>query len=462
MQLRGRWCRHGSTLHRLDGTTGTVGQEKVHYSWNAYTDTLTATGPRGALFKVVVTNPATGAYTVTLVDNVLQAQGPNDENDATAALTYTITDADGSSATGTLNITFNDDAPTATAEASRKVAEGAMVTGTFDFAAGADGATVTHVNGKPLLFGYDGYSQAIDIGDGSIRVKADGSYRFTADDPVIGTGAASAIFTVTDRDGDTATAGVSFVITDDNVPTGGTTVAAVDDDGLTGGNPASVTGDLAVPNSDGDYNEATFGGTLAFSFGGDGAGTVELCVDGWGDRNGGPGEGPLQLERALQRADGDGAARGAVHGRGDEPGERRLRGDAGRQCAAGAGPEARERRHGGVDLHDHGRGRLEHDRHPQHHLRRRRSDHIRHPGCDSAKCERYDFQRHLESGLRRGWDRNIQCDHVDAGLRSGGLRLPTDCAGWRDVAGRNDRFQGRRLRNLRDDAPIHILLLLLL
>src|SRR3546814_4501232 len=47
-------------------------------------------------------------------------------------------------------------------------------------------------------------------------------------------------FTVTDGDGDTASAGFSFQIDDANAPTGGTASAAVDDDGLAGGNPASV------------------------------------------------------------------------------------------------------------------------------------------------------------------------------------------------------------------------------
>ncbi|WP_245266765.1 DUF5801 repeats-in-toxin domain-containing protein [Mesorhizobium sp. LNHC252B00] len=103
---------NGFSFATLDGTGGTVGQESVTYSWDVATDTLTATGPRGDLFTVHVTDPATGAYTVTLLDNVLQAQGPNDENNATVDLGYVITDADGSTAPGTLTITFNDDAPT--------------------------------------------------------------------------------------------------------------------------------------------------------------------------------------------------------------------------------------------------------------------------------------------------------------------------------------------------------------
>ena len=61
-----------------------------------------------------ITNAATGAYTVTLLDNVLHATG-NDENDATAALQYSITDADGSTVNGTLTVSFDDDAPTAIA-----------------------------------------------------------------------------------------------------------------------------------------------------------------------------------------------------------------------------------------------------------------------------------------------------------------------------------------------------------
>ena len=100
----------------MNGLTAAIGLETVTYGWNGGTDTLTATitgGPRDStnLFTVVL-NPSTGAYTVTLLDNVLHAGGPNNEaTDATAALTYRVTDADGSSATSTLTITFDDDAP---------------------------------------------------------------------------------------------------------------------------------------------------------------------------------------------------------------------------------------------------------------------------------------------------------------------------------------------------------------
>ncbi|MGY4109730.1 VCBS domain-containing protein, partial [Aeromonas encheleia] len=87
-----------------------------------------------------------------------------------------------------------------------------------------------------------GYSQVVDVGNGVLKVKADGSYSYTADASVDNTNPVTdnLTFTVTDGDGDAVTKAASFNITDANVPTGGSTTAAVDDDGLTGGNPAST------------------------------------------------------------------------------------------------------------------------------------------------------------------------------------------------------------------------------
>src|SRR3546814_19711835 len=71
---------------------------------------------------VEITDPATGAYKVTLLDNVLHAGGPNDEGtDATATIAYSITDADGSTVPGnSLTITFDGDAPTLAAKIGRE------------------------------------------------------------------------------------------------------------------------------------------------------------------------------------------------------------------------------------------------------------------------------------------------------------------------------------------------------
>ncbi|MBB6412996.1 DUF5801 repeats-in-toxin domain-containing protein, partial [Mesorhizobium sangaii] len=230
----------------------------------------------GNTLTVTAYDAATGqvSYTYTLLDNEAHpaVQGTNSlfEN-----FTVTLTDQDAQSVNGTLSVNIVDDVPTATTEASQNVLEGATITGTLDFVAGADGATVTHIGATALVFGGDGYSQAIDIGDGFIKVKADGSYSFTANSPVIGAGAASATYTVTDGDGDKATAGISFAVTDANHPTTGTAAAAVDDDGVAGGNAASTAGDIdanagEVPLS---ASEATYNGTLGGSVGGDGAGS---------------------------------------------------------------------------------------------------------------------------------------------------------------------------------------------
>ena len=150
-----------------------MGQETVTYSWTAASSTLTATTvggtrPGTALFTVQVTNAATGAYTVTLLDNVLHAVGPNDENDATTALQYSITDADGSTVNGTLTVTFDDDAPTATANPPVQLDDDALggnpgtpaggdvdpdtanTTGMLAHSYGADGAGTTLLTGAGL------------------------------------------------------------------------------------------------------------------------------------------------------------------------------------------------------------------------------------------------------------------------------------------------------------------------
>ena len=136
-----------------------------------------------------MTDPATGAYKVTLLDNVLHAGGPNQENatDPTTSLNYTITDADGSFVTGTLTITFDDDAPTAISpvhasltnklSASVTVAldgdsqidnnVGADGPGTLTFVNIIDGEPLTDVNGIPLTSGGDPILLFV-TGDGTV------------------------------------------------------------------------------------------------------------------------------------------------------------------------------------------------------------------------------------------------------------------------------------------------------
>jgi len=128
------------------GGTAVVGQETVEYHWSEDTDTGTLTARISGdssrtdtdLFKVEV-NSTTGAYTVTLLNNVLHAVGDNDETSAPpVALTYTITDSDNSTAHGTLDITFNDDTPTLAASDLAIPNIAGHYTEAYDFHVGAD------------------------------------------------------------------------------------------------------------------------------------------------------------------------------------------------------------------------------------------------------------------------------------------------------------------------------------
>ncbi|MFZ3154605.1 retention module-containing protein, partial [Pseudomonas sp.] len=101
----------------MDGLGATLGAESIVYSWDAATNTLSAIADdeRGVIFQVVV-NPISGAYTVTLLQNVLHEsldgqEGDDTENDALATLTYTVTDSNGSAVNGVLRVIFDDDMP---------------------------------------------------------------------------------------------------------------------------------------------------------------------------------------------------------------------------------------------------------------------------------------------------------------------------------------------------------------
>lgn len=226
-------------------------------------------------------------YTVTLSQPVKHAVAGTEDLVTLSGVTIAVTDADGDTTSGAFAVTVRDDVPTALNEAGGTLAEGATVTGTFDFVAGADSAKVTAVNGTALVFGADGFSQAISLLNGagtvvvgSITVKADGTYSLTAANPLTNPVDAVGTFTVTDRDGDSATANIAFTVTDANAPTGGAAAAAVDDDGLAGGNPASTINDLDANAGDAptDTSERTFTGTLVFTAGGDMPATVAFAA----------------------------------------------------------------------------------------------------------------------------------------------------------------------------------------
>ncbi|MEE1892252.1 retention module-containing protein [Pseudomonas otitidis] len=87
-----------------------LGSESVTSTWDATTNTLTISSARGALMTVVLTDPATGAYTVNLLQPLMHPQGGTEDN-ITLNVGYTVTDGDGDSANGSLAVVINDDSP---------------------------------------------------------------------------------------------------------------------------------------------------------------------------------------------------------------------------------------------------------------------------------------------------------------------------------------------------------------
>ena len=129
--------------------------------------TLTISQGATAVLQIQLADTISGGYTVTQLAAIDHPVAGTEDN-LQFTVGYVATDGDGDTATGSLSIDVDDDTPTAAAEASQDVPEGTTVTGTLDFAGGADGATVTHIDGTLLVFNPadEDYSQAIDIGFG--------------------------------------------------------------------------------------------------------------------------------------------------------------------------------------------------------------------------------------------------------------------------------------------------------
>ncbi|ARU88001.1 hypothetical protein B9K09_08485 [Pseudomonas sp. M30-35] len=87
-----------------------LGQEDVVSEWHANSNTLIISSSRGDLVSMVL-NPATGAYTLTLLQPVLHVEG-GAENDALLNIDFTVTDGDSDAVTKTLQVTIDDDTPT--------------------------------------------------------------------------------------------------------------------------------------------------------------------------------------------------------------------------------------------------------------------------------------------------------------------------------------------------------------
>ena len=88
-----------------------LGSEDVTSTWAAGSKTLTISSARGALITVQLTDLASGAYAVNLLQPLMHLPG-GDENDIILNIGYTVTDGDNDSATGSLVVAIDDDTPT--------------------------------------------------------------------------------------------------------------------------------------------------------------------------------------------------------------------------------------------------------------------------------------------------------------------------------------------------------------
>ncbi|MFL0355979.1 DUF5801 repeats-in-toxin domain-containing protein [Erythrobacter sp. GH1-10] len=225
----------------LSSATATVGVETVTYSISGNTLTATVTGgdrDGTDLFTVEITDTATGAYTVTLLDNVLHSPG-GEENEAFVSIDFVVADSDGDTTFTNLGIVFDDDAPTASDDADGLAAgEYGPVGGNVlsNDAQGADGAEVTSYSGAQSQPGTPG----IEVQGlyGKLTIAADGTYSYTRDPGTPGGVTDAFTYTITDNDGDTATASLVITIGDGettlDLPVAGEDGTIVDEAGLDG------------------------------------------------------------------------------------------------------------------------------------------------------------------------------------------------------------------------------------
>jgi large repetitive protein len=238
----------------------------------------TATGInvlQGATLVMQVTLvPTTGAYTVTQVAAIDHTAG-GDENNQPFTLNYTVTDADGDFANGTLAIDVDDDTPTVTANALVRLdddtfggnadgngddANSLNAIGTLGHSFGADGGSIAFAtSGAPAGFSYVASGTGINVFQGAVQVlavtlnPATGAYTVTQTAPIVHAAGLdennqlfSLSYSVTDGDGDTAGGTLTINVDDDTpIALAAATSGTVDEDGLPGGNTAAATGDVA-------------------------------------------------------------------------------------------------------------------------------------------------------------------------------------------------------------------------
>ncbi len=276
----------------------------------------------------VTLNSVTGSYVYTQTANLLHTAG-GDENEAEFKLGFKVTDGDGDTADGKLTLLIDDDTPVVkpydvntmriisdddtvvgrngnpgfgsnATDGSGSDSQEYNKTGTLQFSAGADGATVAwnladisvlsgatgitfavNSSGTLLIFQNQGGVSPVQIAQVTLN-SVTGSYVYTQTANLLHTAGGDENeaefklgFKVTDGDGDTADGKLTLLIDDDTPvvkPYDVNTMRIIsDDDTVVGRNGNPGFGSNATDGSGSDSQEYNKTGTLQFSAGADGA-----------------------------------------------------------------------------------------------------------------------------------------------------------------------------------------------
>jgi len=266
--------------------------------------TWTATGDTSHGTVATLTINADGSYTFTVLKPLVHPTSSTSEDNLSLTFNYTVTDGDGDTASGSLNVQVNDDTPTipenaiqragvdddALAGGNPEAGDTNTASGVLSHSFGADGGTLAWTTPTLPTGGYtfnvNGTTMEVFQSQDGLPVKV-----FTVSlDPVTGAYTVTQLaainhpsgngeqgegfnlnYRVTDSDGDYVESYLRVVVGDD-VPVSASVVNAttiLDDDALAGGN-AGGTGDVA------DATMASGGAGALFSIGADGLKSVAL------------------------------------------------------------------------------------------------------------------------------------------------------------------------------------------
>lgn len=220
-------------------------------------NTVTGTAGARTIFTMTI-NPATGAYTFTLFDQIDHGNPANANDIANLGFGFVATDSDGDAITGTTTISVADDAPVAVNDGFVYTGATGSVNGNVvnndDVGYDNAGSSITQITFGGVTTAIPAAGNVSIIGTfGTLVINSTGAYTYTVDPARTTGGTDQFTYTLRDGDGDTSTATLSAEIGDiDDFPI------------LTP--PATVIVD--------ETNTYTAGGTINVDFGRDAPGTI--------------------------------------------------------------------------------------------------------------------------------------------------------------------------------------------